>query len=794
MDKKSIISVFILTVLLFGMNQWFSARYETKNQESIKHQQSMAKAKQRSIETRRITIQDLPLIKLYSSPSEDSAISYALNYKGLFLTLGWEPKIPSEVYIKDNGSYKPAKLIVSNENYENCAVYSFSDSQKIPSTYLPTVGASDLQIVSIDGKKVTTALAEYENHIVTFPNNDPLSGIALYSIEGALVPVGFYNHTENKYYALSEIPKLKNKISYLLFEDNSLRSNEKFYVLENDYLQLVFSNIGASITEINLPFESQNNKNSIVKPIEIDRLLQSKYPYNEQFPLHEYWSVNDNGSMQVKRPSLGGYYPLLRRGIRNDEGKLIHKVPYKYYSMQFITHTEESIPLYKVVQFTNESITFESSNKGKSIRKTYTLAKKNAAPYAFTMECKTNQPTSDLWISTGIPEVELISGAFMPALKYTFYKNGVLMPEKIATPKNITALSDIDPNWISNANGFFGVILNPINNPSIRGIKAMKVPGEAVPTRLSIINPKSPEYPANKYPGYQMLLSTGTDNPSQKYHIFAGPFQKNILEEVDIAFTQFPNEPNPEYTLAPTYHGWFSFISVPFAKFLFILMNFFHLITGSWGISIILLTVALRVMLYPLNAWSIKSTLKLQKLSPKITALQNRYKKDPKRAQIEVMKLYKEHGVNPFSGCFPILIQMPFLIGMFDLLKSTFQLRGAGFIPGWINNLTAPDVLFTWNFNIPFIGNEFHLLPILLGLAMFAQQRFSQAMNKGKATTTEQQKQQQAMGNIMTIVFTVIFYKMPSGLNIYFLSSTLLSMLQQWYMQKKFSKENTGNE
>jgi YidC/Oxa1 family membrane protein insertase len=123
-------------------------------------------------------------------------------------------------------------------------------------------------------------------------------------------------------------------------------------------------------------------------------------------------------------------------------------------------------------------------------------------------------------------------------------------------------------------------------------------------------------------------------------------------------------------------------------------------------------------MLYPLNAWSIKSTSRMQQVAPQVAAIQEKYKKDPKRAQMEVIALYKEKGVNPLTGCFPILIQIPFLIGMFDLLKSTFELRGVSFIPGWIDNLTAPDILFSWSYPIFFIGNSFHLLPLLLAAVM----------------------------------------------------------------------------
>lgn len=182
-----------------------------------------------------------------------------------------------------------------------------------------------------------------------------------------------------------------------------------------------------------------------------------------------------------------------------------------------------------------------------------------------------------------------------------------------------------------------------------------------------------------------------------------------------------------------------------------------------------------------------KSMAQMQRIAPEVTAIQEKYKKDPKKAQVEIMNLYREKKVNPVSGCLPLLIQMPFLIGMFDLLKSTFELRGAPFIPGWIDNLTAPDVLFSWKTPIFFIGNEFHLLPFLLGGVMFLQQRISTTLPKDPSLWTEQQRQQRAMGSIMTIVFTVMFYNFPSGLNIYWLSSMLLGILQQWWVQKKLT-------
>jgi YidC/Oxa1 family membrane protein insertase len=322
--------------------------------------------------------------------------------------------------------------------------------------------------------------------------------------------------------------------------------------------------------------------------------------------------------------------------------------------------------------------------------------------------------------------------------------------------------------------------MNPLET-NRSGFSITKISGQEVPTRLSLIDSHYNLYPAKKYPGYLTSIPLSFHEGKSTVRFFAGPLEDDLLKYLDKTFAA--TSYNPYFTKAMSLHGWFTFISEPFSKVLFWLMQAFYFVTRSWGLSIILLTVALRVMLYPLNSWSIKATSKMSAIAPEVQKIQEKYKKDPKRAQLEVVALYKERGVNPLSGCLPLLIQLPFLIGMFDLLKSVFDLRGAVFIPGWINNLTAPDVIFSWSFPIPFIGTSFHLLPVLLGITMFYQQR----MNSPKNVTTmsDQQRQQRAIGNMMAVVFTFMFYNFPSGLNLYWLSSMLLGILQQWYMNRK---------
>jgi len=558
-------------------------------------------------------------------------------------------------------------------------------------------------------------------------------------------------------------------------------TSEQFFVVENEHQQLVFSNIGGALAEINLPLYSKNNQHSPVRPISADQKMEKNYPYNDYFPAFPYQINNGSSVVKSDKGTLGGYSPLLRRSIINANGKVKFKTPAKYYALNVVSEDGSlATETYQLKRLEKNLIEFELDQPQRRIIKTFAFSKNpNDAPYCVEVTIRIEGDARGLWLSSGVPEVELISGNPAPTLKYQMTRGTKSKVEQISLPKTSSSVSSIEPDWVCNSNGFLGMIIDPLSNVG-SGYRTAIVPGVDNPTRLTLIDAEYDLYPANKYPGYEIQLPLKAQ--VNTFRLFAGPFEDDILRKIDATYADPSTGYNPEYLSAISFHGWFSFISEPFAKFLFILMKLFYTVTSSWGFSIILLTIALRLMLYPLNAWSIKSTLRMQAIAPKSAAVQEKYKKDPKRAQMEIMNLYRENKVNPLSGCFPLLIQLPFLIGMFDLLKSTFELRGAPFIPGWINNLTAPDVLFRWNYPIIFFGTDFHLLPFLLGAVMYIQQRFSSPLPKDKSLMTDQQKQQKMMGNIMTVVFTVMFYHFPSGLNLYWLSSMLLGIAQQWWM------------
>ena len=440
------------------------------------------------------------------------------------------------------------------------------------------------------------------------------------------------------------------------------------------------------------------------------------------------------------------------------------------------------------MRFEKNLIEFEGTADGSAITKTFYFDEATASPYLLNLKLKINGKNKKLWLTTGVPEVELTSNAFIPALQYRILKGTKYSTENISIPKSENFGKETYIDWMSNSNGFFGVLIDP--EIDVKGSYISdNIPGSKIPTRISVIDSKYNRYPPQKYPGYNLFVPIPSNTEELSYKIFAGPYQDHVLKALSDQYDKPLSGYNPDYISVKSAKGWFSFASEPFAKFLLIIMRLFYAVTHSWGFSIILLTIVFRIMLYPLNSWSIRSTIQMQEITPLLKVIDAKYKKDPKQANLEKMKVFKEKGANPLSGCLPILIQLPFLFGMFNLLKNTFELRGVPFIPGWIDNLTSPDVLFSWNYPIFFLGTEFHFLPLLLGIVMFVQSKMNMKLPKDKSLLTDQQKQQIIMTWAMPVLFTFLFYKAASGLNIYFFFSMLLGIVQQWYMTKMRNKK-----
>ncbi|WP_213357751.1 membrane protein insertase YidC [Chlamydiifrater phoenicopteri] len=669
--------------------------------------------------------------------------------------------------------------------YENNASKnSVVDMGKV---FLPSVD-SEIPVLVVEfrnGKDPLVFPGQYKKGKI-FSKDFPILGTSLVFWRSGpdYLPLGVYDTIEERLVALN-LPMTR---AVVLNDKASYSGSDNHYVLQNEFLQLVVSEKSGSIEGINLPIVSDANKFSIVNEIETDRALAEANPEEATFP-----GFSSIGADRKKvQEQIGGYYPLLRRGSLDNSEKLL---PARYQSFNLVSGENFDHPItsfFRLVDFTNTQLILESTDG--RVRKEFSLPKDPInEPYCFNVDLNVRYGEDKVWVTSGIPEVEIMSGAFVPALKYRTIKKGQGSLEKVKLPKakaSSSTATGAHPEWVLNSNGYFGIIITPLDS-SPKSFATLYVPGSTAITKLSLIDKKNNQYPESKYPGYEILLPINSDGKSSSFRVYAGPLAEPTLSKIDKTFKTDSGE-TPDYSSCLVFKGVFGFISEPFARLLFLVMKFFKFLTGSWGISIILLTVFLKIVLYPLNAWSLRSMRRMQKLSPYIQEIQKKYKHEPKRAQLEIMTLYKENKVNPLMGCFPMLIQLPFLIAMFDLLKSSFLLRGASFIPGWIDNLTAPDVIFSWRTPIFLIGNQIHLLPIILGVVMFAQQKLSTTSKTGELT--EQQRQQQAMGTMMALLFTVMFYNFPSGLNLYWLSSTILGIAQQWATNKLLDKRNAKNE
>lgn len=213
------------------------------------------------------------------------------------------------------------------------------------------------------------------------------------------------------------------------------------------------------------------------------------------------------------------------------------------------------------------------------------------------------------------------------------------------------------------------------------------------------------------------------------------------------------------------------------------ILQLFYKIIPNYGVAIILLTITIKLILYPLTKKSMDSTAKMSTLGPKMEEMKVKYKDNPQKLNEEMAKLYKEEKINPIGGCLPMLLQFPIFIALYGLLNKHFELRGAMFIPGWIPDLSMPDNVFTFPFNIPFLGNGLHLLPIIYTASMIYSMKITQT---GGAQSNGMMK---FMTWGMPLIFFFVLYDAPSGLILYWTVMNFLSIGQQYYMNKKKLRE-----
>ena len=285
------------------------------------------------------------------------------------------------------------------------------------------------------------------------------------------------------------------------------------------------------------------------------------------------------------------------------------------------------------------------------------------------------------------------------------------------------------------------------------------VPKEPVAAKMKLAE-QDEHYVENSYLAPARKIAPGTQTAYQ-YDLFFGPKRLDTLKAVGHDLDRAVN------------FGMFDIIAKPCLW----LMNFIYDYIPNYGVAIIILTIFTKIILWPLGNKSYKSMAEMKRLQPLMAEIREKYKDDKKRMNQETMALYKTYKVNPVGGCLPMALQIPVFFALYRMLYEAIELRHAPFFL-WIDDLSAPDRLFQFDFAIPMMQPPYGIpvLTLVMGATMFLQQ---------KMTPTAGDPAQAKLMTFMPLVFTVIFVNFSSGLVLYWLVNNLLSIGQQYYVQQK---------
>jgi YidC/Oxa1 family membrane protein insertase len=329
------------------------------------------------------------------------------------------------------------------------------------------------------------------------------------------------------------------------------------------------------------------------------------------------------------------------------------------------------------------------------------------------------------------------------------FKESSILGFRLRGPKSEIESGDLPLAWTAVKNQFFVLIVaSPPDNPILHVV--------ARPELLPAFDSKSGIGPegiklAAFMPGF--TLAPGAIK-TETFNLYDGPKEYARVEEL-----------GRRQDLVMDF-GWFGWVIRPLLSF----MRFVHSYVPNWGISIILMTVIIKTLLWPLQSIANKSMKQMQALQPKLEQLREKYKDNPERLNTEMIGLYREYGVNPAGGCLPLLVQMPIFIGFYIMLQSVIELRGASFL--WIHDLTQPDTV------AHVAGFEVNLLPIIMTATSLLLMRMS-------PQTQGSDNPQAKLMQWTPLIFLFILYKFAAALALYWTINNLISMAQTYINLRK---------
>lgn len=416
----------------------------------------------------------------------------------------------------------------------------------------------------------------------------------------------------------------------------------------------------------------------------------------------------------------------------------------------------------------NFSQVFEQNGREYEIVKKYALAK--SEEYLFQIAITLNSLDGNALPFTvytlGVepqvgPEFESLNGNY--DYRRMYYKLSDKNSKKNVSFKNGVATVNDSISWAALAGKYFTII--------------------GIPTSGVDYTVKFTQSTAEKQQNSFYLTRNGVNSSSvtDVYSFYCGPKLTKYLNMYDIANDNTFDITNLHLAKVMDSSTWLGWLETILKWVLTLIYRFIP----NYGVAIIILTLLIKLMLQPISKKGMESTAKMSALNPKLEELKTKYADDPNALNAAMEKLYKEEGINPMGSCLPMFIQFPVFIALYGLLNNHFELRGAMFIPGWIPDLSIPDTVFTLGFNLPLIGNQIHLLPIIYTVSMI----FSMKITQTGTTDASQAGMMKFMTYGMPLIFFFMLYNAPSGLLVYWTVTNAISIIQQVYVNSKKKKQ-----
>lgn len=393
---------------------------------------------------------------------------------------------------------------------------------------------------------------------------------------------------------------------------------------------------------------------------------------------------------------------------------------------------------------------------------------------SYLLEGPNGLPTEGEWYSQKMKIGRDWSGAGLRDIAVAFNHNGRSVPDLIGC-RDLAAGED-NHLWLDTQRlvylgvdaQYFAAILLPEGKDNLgvtfaRSMPIMvgRVPEDKAKHHLVNTSCRMVSVPVELAPGGESLV--------QRFRLFAGPKKPEVLSQYGLDEL--------------LYYGWFTSVS----KFLLVVLDLFYGIVRNYGVAIVLLTVLVRLCVYPLSRAQTLNALRMQQLQPEIKKLQEKFKNNLEARSKAQQDLFRQHGYNPFSGCLPMFVQLPIFIGLYRALSVNVNLRQApllGEAVRWCSNLAAPDMLFRWDAFMPqlvvnWLGPYFNILPMITVALFIVQQKLLMP-----PPTDEQTRMQAQMMQYMMVFMGVMFFTVPSGLCIYFIASSLWGLAERKLLPK----------